>query len=165
MFPLSFWRGSIAIRYASYHFQTWSVPSPLRYENNAEKNLFQWKQKAHPIWKLERSDSNPVWWKHSISWPHFDVFIINFEHISHLVPTSLLSTLSRYILTGLIFICFEHINILILWKGNFSRTFGTVYNVRGIHLLNVYIVQFIYIVYIIHIFLTYSLKRCCWCIY
>ena len=37
MFPLVFWRGSIAIRYASYHFQDRSVPTPLRYENHAEK--------------------------------------------------------------------------------------------------------------------------------
>ena len=114
VFPLGFWRGSIAIQYASYHFQNWSVPSPLRYENNAEKNLFQWKQKAYPIWKLERSDSNPVGWKHSISWPHFDVFSINFEHISHLVPTCLLSTLSRQILTGLI-------NIYLLWAYKYSN--------------------------------------------
>ena len=28
MFPLGFWRGSIAIRYASYHFQNRSVPTP-----------------------------------------------------------------------------------------------------------------------------------------
>ena len=67
MFPLGFWSGSIAIRYASYHFQNRSVPTPLRYENHAEKNLFQWKQKAYPIWKLERNDSDPVWWKHSNS--------------------------------------------------------------------------------------------------
>ena len=58
--------GSIAIQYASYHFQNRSVPTPLRYENHAEKNMFQWKEKAHPIWKLERSHSDPVWWKHSI---------------------------------------------------------------------------------------------------
>ena len=35
--PLGFWIGSIAIRYASYHFQNRSVPTPLRYENHAEK--------------------------------------------------------------------------------------------------------------------------------
>ena len=34
-----------------------------------QKNLFQWKQKAYPVWKLELSDSDPVWWKHSIK--HF----------------------------------------------------------------------------------------------
>ena len=49
VFPLGFWSGSIAIRYASYHAQNRSVPTPLRYENHAEKNLFQWKQKAYPI--------------------------------------------------------------------------------------------------------------------
>ena len=37
VFPLGFWSGSIAIRYASYHFQDRSVPTPLRYENHAEK--------------------------------------------------------------------------------------------------------------------------------
>ena len=41
VFPLGFWSRSIAIRYASYHFQNRSVPTPLRYENHAEKNLFQ----------------------------------------------------------------------------------------------------------------------------
>ena len=40
--------------------------NPLRNESDAEKNLFQWKQKVYPIWKLERSDNDPVWWKHSI---------------------------------------------------------------------------------------------------
>ena len=55
----------MAIRYASYHFQNMSVPTPLRYEIHTEKNMFQWKQKAYPIWKLERSDNDPVWWKHS----------------------------------------------------------------------------------------------------
>ena len=49
VFPLAFQSGSIAIRYASYHFQNWSVPTPLRYKNHTEKNMFQWKQKAHPI--------------------------------------------------------------------------------------------------------------------
>ena len=44
---------------------------PLRYENHAEKNPFQWKQKAYPIWKLERSDSDPVSWKHSINYLKF----------------------------------------------------------------------------------------------
>ena len=63
---LSFWSGLIAIRYASYHFQDRSIPTPLRYENHAEKNPFQWKQKAYPIWKLERSDSDPVRWKHIV---------------------------------------------------------------------------------------------------
>ena len=32
-----------------------------------KKRKFQWKQKAYPIWKLERNHSDPVWWKHSIS--------------------------------------------------------------------------------------------------
>ena len=49
LFPLAFPSGSIAIRYASYHFQDRSVPTPLRYENHSEKNMFQWKQKAYPI--------------------------------------------------------------------------------------------------------------------
>ena len=66
MFPLAFWSGSIAIRYASYHFQNRSVPTPLHYENHAKENMFQWKQKAYHIWKLKRSHSDPVWWKHSI---------------------------------------------------------------------------------------------------
>ena len=57
----------IAIRYASHHCQNRSVPTPFHYENYAEKNLFQWKQKTYPIWKLERSDSDAVWWKHSTS--------------------------------------------------------------------------------------------------
>ena len=59
MFPLAFRSGSIAIQYASYHFQNWSVPTPLPYENHAEKNMFQWKQKVYPIWKMERSHSDP----------------------------------------------------------------------------------------------------------
>ena len=49
--------------YVLYHFQNRSVPTPLRYENHAEKYLFHWKQKAYPIWKLEWGDSDPVWWK------------------------------------------------------------------------------------------------------
>ena len=36
-FPLGFWSGSIASRHASYHFQNRSLPTPLRYENHAEK--------------------------------------------------------------------------------------------------------------------------------
>ena len=28
--------------------------------------MFQWKQKTYPIWKLEQSQRDPVWWKHSI---------------------------------------------------------------------------------------------------
>ena len=67
MFTLAFRSGSIAIRYASYHFENWSVSTPLHYENHAEKNMFQWKQKVYAIWKLERSHSDPVWWKHSIT--------------------------------------------------------------------------------------------------
>ena len=66
MFPLGIWSRLIAIRYASYRFQNRSVPALLRYKNHAEINLFQWKQKAYLIWKLERSDNDPVWWKHSI---------------------------------------------------------------------------------------------------
>ena len=46
MFPLAFRSGSIAIQYASYHFQNWSARTPLPYENHAEKNMFQWKQKV-----------------------------------------------------------------------------------------------------------------------
>ena len=49
LFPLAFPSGSIDTRYASHHFQDRSVPTPLRYENHAEKNMFQWKQKAYPI--------------------------------------------------------------------------------------------------------------------
>ena len=66
VYALGFWSGWIAIAYASYHFQNRSVSTPLRNENDAEKNLFQWKQKVCPIWKLDRSDNDPVWWKHSI---------------------------------------------------------------------------------------------------
>ena len=68
VFPLAFWSGSIAIRYASYHFQNRSVPTPLHYENHGEKNPSKWKQKGYPIWKLERSDSDPVWCKHSMTY-------------------------------------------------------------------------------------------------
>ena len=50
---------------ASHHLQNQSIPNPLRcYENRAEKDLFQWKQKTYPIWELEQSNSDPVWWKH-----------------------------------------------------------------------------------------------------
>ena len=64
-FPLGFWSGSKAMRYVLSHFQNQSVPILLRYENHAQKNLFQWKQNAYIVRKLEQSDSNPVWWKHS----------------------------------------------------------------------------------------------------
>ena len=67
VFPLGLWSRPIALGCISYHFQNRSVPTPLRYENHAEKNMFQWKQKAYPILKLERRHSDPVWWKHSIS--------------------------------------------------------------------------------------------------
>ena len=46
MFPLGFWSGSIAIRYASYHFQDRSVPTPLRYENHTEKKSVPMKTKG-----------------------------------------------------------------------------------------------------------------------
>ena len=62
--------GSIAIRYATYLFQNRSIPTPLRYENHAKKNMFQWEQTAYPIWKMELSHSDPVWWKHSINFIH-----------------------------------------------------------------------------------------------
>ena len=62
--------GSIAIRYASYLFQNRSIPTLLCYENHAKKNIFQWKQTAYPIWKMELSHSDPVWWKHSINFIH-----------------------------------------------------------------------------------------------
>ena len=57
----------IAIWYTSYHFQNLGIPTPLRYENHSKKNMFQWKQKAYPIWKLEWSHSDLVWWKHSVN--------------------------------------------------------------------------------------------------
>ena len=60
VFPLGFSRGSIAIRYVSYYFQNHCVLARLRYENRVEKYLVWWKQKAYPIWKLERSHINPV---------------------------------------------------------------------------------------------------------
>ena len=41
--------------------------TPLCYGNQTEKNMFQWKPKAYPIWNLERSDNHPVWWKRSIN--------------------------------------------------------------------------------------------------
>ena len=49
VFPLGLWSRPIALGCISYHFQNRSVPTPLRYENHAEKNMFQWKQKAYPI--------------------------------------------------------------------------------------------------------------------
>ena len=60
VFPLGFSRGSIAIQYVSYYFQNQCVLARLRYENRVEKYLVWWKQKAYPIWKLERSHINPV---------------------------------------------------------------------------------------------------------
>ena len=42
------------------------LSNPSLYENHAEKNPFQWKQKSYPIWKLEWSDSDPVRWRHRI---------------------------------------------------------------------------------------------------
>ena len=60
VFPLGFWSRLKAIPYASYHFQNRSVPIPLRYENHAQKNLFQWKLKAYLVQKLGRGDSTPV---------------------------------------------------------------------------------------------------------
>ena len=68
VFPLGFWSRSIAIWYASYHFQNWGIPTPLSYADHAETISFQWKQEAYPIWKLERNDSDLIWWKHSINW-------------------------------------------------------------------------------------------------
>lgn len=49
------------------NFQNRGVPNPLCYENHREKNMFLRKQKAYPIWKLQRSDSDPVRWKHIMS--------------------------------------------------------------------------------------------------
>ena len=40
VFPLGFWSRSIAIRFALYHFQNWSIPTPLHYENHATKICF-----------------------------------------------------------------------------------------------------------------------------
>ena len=37
VFPLGLWSRPTATRYNSYHFQNRSVPTPLRYENHAEK--------------------------------------------------------------------------------------------------------------------------------
>ena len=41
-----------------------SNPSPLW--KSCSKNMFQWKQNTYLVQKLERSGSNPVWWKHII---------------------------------------------------------------------------------------------------
>ena len=96
VFPLAFRSGSIAIRYASYHFQNRSVPTPLRYENHAEKNMSQWKQKANPIWKFEQSHSDPVWWKHSINFQKNKVVpgkICSFCNVSLVLPILFVLTL------------------------------------------------------------------------
>ena len=58
--PLAFCSGSIAIQYASCHFQNQYVPTPLCSKNRVEKNLFPWKQKTYAIWKLEQSDTDPT---------------------------------------------------------------------------------------------------------
>ena len=84
VFPLGFWSGSVAIRYASYHSQNGSVPNRLHYEDHAKKNLFQWKPKTYPIWKLERNDNGPVWWKHSMKTVVFSD-IMSFSNKFHFV--------------------------------------------------------------------------------
>ena len=40
-------------------------------------------------------------------WRRSDVFIVNFEHNSHLVLVFLLLTLGRYMPVGIIYICFD----------------------------------------------------------
>ena len=55
MFPLAFRSGSIAIRYASYHFQNRSVPTPLRYENHAEKKYVPMETEGLSDMKIERA--------------------------------------------------------------------------------------------------------------
>ena len=82
VFPFGFWSGSIAIRYASYHFQNRSVPTPLRYKNHVEKNMFQWKQKAYLIWKLEQSDNDPVWWKHKRFFFYKQMFLFYDDNVN-----------------------------------------------------------------------------------
>ena len=52
---------SFLIRLVSLSESELSNPSPLR--KSYRKNMFLWKQKAYPIWKLERSHSDAVWWK------------------------------------------------------------------------------------------------------
>ena len=54
---------SYPIRLVSLFESECSNPSPLR--KSCRKNLFQWKQKAYPVRKLEQRDSDPLWWKHS----------------------------------------------------------------------------------------------------
>ena len=54
---------SYPIRLVSLSESERSNPSPL--QKSCRKNLFQWKQKAYLIWKLEQSDNDPVWWKHT----------------------------------------------------------------------------------------------------
>ena len=80
VFPLGFLSRSIAIWYASYHIQNRSVPTPSVTKIMPKKNLFQWKQNAYPIWKLERSDCDLVWSKHSI--------IQQYQHKSTRINTS-----------------------------------------------------------------------------
>ena len=67
VFSLGFWCKLKAIQYASRHFQNWSTPMPHHYENHAQKNLYQLKQKGYLVQNLGRSNSKSVWWKHSIS--------------------------------------------------------------------------------------------------
>ena len=47
-------------------------------------------------------------------WRRSDVFIVNFEHNSHLVLVFLLLTLGRYMPVGIIYICFD-----IIWNKTF----------------------------------------------
>ena len=79
VFPLGFWSGSIAIRNTSYHVQDWSVPTPLRHENHAKKTRSN--ENRRPIWKLVRSDSDPVWWKHSIIFVTINIIWFKLIHL------------------------------------------------------------------------------------
>ena len=67
----NYWSTCVPIRFFdwidSYLICLASLSISLRYKNHVQKNLFQWRRKAYLIGKLEGSDSNPVWWKHSIN--------------------------------------------------------------------------------------------------
>ena len=129
VFPLAFRSRSIAIRYASYHFQNRSVPTPLRYKNHAEKNMFQWKQKAYPIWKLERSHSDPVWWKHSIK--QFATFTFTFigkflccsQFLIKLQLWRPVTLLKRESNTGVFLWILEHFKEDLFWRTSANDSF------------------------------------------
>ena len=56
-----------------------SNPSPLR--KSCWKNLFQWKLKAYPIWKLEWGYNDAVWWKRSIRRATYHMRVFNMAYV------------------------------------------------------------------------------------